>query len=258
MIKNQFVTESKLNLEIQNVRGKNVLSDVFFTAPFKITTPFYEENFLKVMILNVSAGMMAGDSQTITIRCKEQAKTILTTQAYEKIHKMQEGGSAEREMSLHIESNSTVYYTPLPTIPFRDSSFRTTNNIFLEDESSQLFYTDILCCGRKSLGEYFIFQEYHSLLKIYMGKKIIYLDNTKYEKDDINPTYMFLNYSHILTIVLINFSNKIEDIENKMNIYENIEYGISTLEHSNSLCIKVLANDSEILLKLVNDIKVML
>lgn len=44
------------------------------------------------MIISVSAGLMEGDRQDVFIHAKENSNLLCTSQAFEKIHKMNNGG----------------------------------------------------------------------------------------------------------------------------------------------------------------------
>ena len=87
---NQFGKLSKLHLTAAYREGKTIMEDVSFTAPFKIMHPFYEKkDFMTVMLLTASAGIMAGDRQEIDICVREHSNMEFVSQAYEKIHRME-------------------------------------------------------------------------------------------------------------------------------------------------------------------------
>ena len=95
ILENSFGKTSKLHLEASCKDGKTILSDVSFTAPFKVMHPFYEKkDRMSVTVLAASAGIMAGDRQELRFHVCEGAQMELTSQAYEKIHRMEEGYAA--------------------------------------------------------------------------------------------------------------------------------------------------------------------
>ena len=75
------------------MRGeKAVLDEVHFTAPFKVMEPFDgEKGELKVMILSASPGIMEGDVQAQHFHVGRGTKLEVSSQAFEKIHKMKDG-----------------------------------------------------------------------------------------------------------------------------------------------------------------------
>ena len=48
---NSYRNTSKLNIRTKGIYGKTIIEDVYFTTPFKITRPFYEENCQLQLIL---------------------------------------------------------------------------------------------------------------------------------------------------------------------------------------------------------------
>lgn len=125
---------SEVRLETELRDGKAVLSDVFFTAPFKVMLPFYlREDFMQVMVLSASAGIMEGDVQKFDIHVNPGTSLEYLSQAYEKIHKMKEG-MARRETRIVVEPDAYLKYAPLPTIPFKDSAFENHLEIELKEK----------------------------------------------------------------------------------------------------------------------------
>ena len=46
---NRYGKTSKLDLTMEYRENKTILSDVFFTAPFKIIKPFYDRDYMQIM-----------------------------------------------------------------------------------------------------------------------------------------------------------------------------------------------------------------
>lgn len=158
-----------------------VLDEVQFTAPFKIMEPFREEkDYLKVMILSASPGIMEGDIQEQRIHVGRGTRLEVCSQSFEKIHRMK-NGCARRYIRICQESDSFLYYVPQPAIPFRDSAFDNIVEVELEKESSRFIFQDILSCGRTAYGECFDYKYYNSLVQVRREGRLIYRDNTRYD-----------------------------------------------------------------------------
>ena len=96
--------------------------------------PFYlREDYMQVMVLSASAGIMEGDVQKFDIHVNPGTSLEYLSQAYEKIHKMKEG-MARRETKIVVEPEAFLKYAPLPTIPFRDSAFENHLEIELKEK----------------------------------------------------------------------------------------------------------------------------
>lgn len=203
-MKNQFGKISRLQLVAESKEHQTVLGDVFFTAPYKIMTPFRKQNSgIQVMPLCASAGIMEGDHQEFSFLIKSDAELEMLSQSFDKIHKM-EHGKATRTISATVEKNGTFYYYPQPVIPFGQSSFENVMKIDLEDMSSRYFMVEIISCGRVAHQERFSFHRFSSRVEIRRNHKLIYRDNTLYEPErmPMESLGMYEGYTHLANILL--------------------------------------------------------
>lgn len=257
-MKNQFGKTSKLHLEATLKDDKTILSDVSFTSPFKIMRPFYEKkDTMSVMILMASAGTMAGDHQEIEIQVKENANMEVISQAYDKIHRMEEG-FAERMTSIRLESGAKMYYNPLPIIPFAGSDYRSGMKISLTDESSQFILSEILTCGRVAHGETFLYRKFQNNVKVYQNDKIIYHDNTCYEPEwmEMQDVGLYEGYTHLANLLLcnVNKSNQwIQQVREKIDSDEAVEGGV-TQTTTGCINVRILGSNGDKLIKMQKEI----
>lgn len=89
---NPFGKVSELSL----VLAPGKMRHLSFTAPFKVLHPFHQDGFLQIMVVKVSAGLMAGDRQSIAIDLEPGTKAEFLSQSYEKIHQMAGGRGCPR------------------------------------------------------------------------------------------------------------------------------------------------------------------
>lgn len=257
-LKNSFGKTSVLNISSRKKEDKTILDNIYFTAPFKIMSPFYiSDDYIKVMLLSVSAGIMEGDTQNIDIKVGDETKVEVISQSYEKIHRMK-SGNATRSCNISVSKNAYLKYNPLPTIPFADSSFDSTTKINLEDDTSKLIFNEIITCGRSAMGEKFLFNHYNSYLEVRKKSKLIYRDNTMYDKNLFNMRSigMFEGYTHFANMVIVNFNKEdsfIEKVRNIIEEYHEVQGGISKLQ-SNDIIIKILGNTSQNLINICEEI----
>jgi urease accessory protein len=201
-MENQFGGESRLYLTTAlDSGGQAYLSDVSFTAPFKMQKPFFESGVLQIMPLVASAGLMAGDRQDIRLTVGAGCRVEFTSQSFEKIHKMPEGCAA-RAATLRVEADAELCYRPLPVLPFAGSSFSSTTAVFLQ-ATSRLAYFDIVACGRRSRDEEFLYRKYRNSLDIYCENELILAENMCFEPEfDNMPGWgMYEGCSHLLTVI---------------------------------------------------------
>ena len=219
-MENQYGKVSRVFIRTDAENGETKLTDVFFTAPFKVMRPFDgEDGWKEIMIMSVSAGTMAGDSQEYRIEIGSGSRAEITSQAYEKIHRMKEG-FAERKTEIIVEPGADLYFRPQPVIPFAGSDFRSRTRIHLRKEDSRLLMSDILCSGRAAMEEQFAYRYYSNLVEIYKGKDDIlsYRDNTKYipghQGMDMTGFGMYEGYGYLLNMIFCNINVNKEEQEN--------------------------------------------
>jgi urease accessory protein len=281
---NRYGAVSRLSLTARRAGGSTVLTDVSFTAPFKVAHPFYLESHgeshgknhnenhgeghgashggkdrMSLTLISASAGLMSGDSQVIDITVKEGAWLEATSQAFEKIHKMAEGGFARRHTRLTVEKNAALSYVPLPAIPFKDSAFRSETEVRLADASSRFFQSEILSCGRAARGERFEYREYKSLTKIYAGETLIYSDNTVYTPDStqMEGFCLFEGYTHLGNFLMIHQDISEAQAEALGAAARSLKDGVAGVTRTGygDYCARALSNGSEPLLALNGEIR---
>lgn len=192
---NQFGRPSELRIVAEARNGRTVLANEYYTMPFKLMQPLaLSTNELlggagslalpiQLMVMSTSAGIMAGDDQRINVRVGEGAALQVTTQAFEKVHRMEPGASARRVTRLSVASGAYLDYRPQPQIPFAGSEYAASTEVELADASSRLVYEEVLSCGRAARGERFAYRGYRNHVLVRVGGMPVYLDNTVYLPD---------------------------------------------------------------------------
>jgi urease accessory protein len=250
MTKNPYGRLSELRVEAGVRDGVTVLEDAYFTAPFKLLTPRQgREGRAVITQIEVSAGLMAGDRQKLSIHIGSGAKVEWTSQSFEKIHRMDDGHFAERTCFIAVERGALLYYRPHPIIPFAGADFRGQVSIDLKDENAMLAYREIFCCGRAAMGERFAFRRYRSLLEITRAGRLIYRDNTDIcpERNLPEGFGMFEGHTHTASLVLLGFEEnlpRIREIIAEAARDEVIEAAASHL-HYGGILVKALGNSAQ-------------
>ena len=257
-MENQFGKISELVLHAGFDGEKTILKDVSFTAPFKIMHPFYEKkDIMTVMLLTASAGIMAGDRQSFSVRVDQGAQMEFVSQAYEKIHKMEEG-YAVRRADIRVDKNAALFYTPLPTIPFKNSAFQNETEVILEDATSRFVMTEVLSCGRAARNERFQYRWYKNRVSIRQGGRLIYRDNTCYEPQnwDMCGFGMYEGFTHLANLVICNVPKSEEWIGRTRKLLddtEEIEGGV-TQNGENLTVVRILGKSAQRLLEIMYQI----
>ncbi len=254
---NKYAEISKVKIRTLNKNGRTILDDVYVTSPFKVAPPFYKsDDFVKVIVMSSSAGTMDGDVQEYDITIGDNTKMELTSQSFEKIHPMVEDES-QRDCSIYIGENSFLIYNMLPTIPFRDSAFKSNINIKLKDTSSKLIFLDIINCGRVAHGEKFKYKYYKSYVDIECDNNLVYVDNTNYNPSemDIENFGMYEGYTHFANMLIANFTSNDEVLHTIRGILKDSDAeGAASMTQYNYISVKILGYNSDKLIQVCNKI----
>ncbi|QAA34346.1 urease accessory protein UreD [Clostridium manihotivorum] len=256
---NNYYKDSHINIETSVKKDKTVLERSYFTAPFKIISPFYEDehNMMKLCVMNVSPGILEGDRYYLDFKLKEGSRLHLYSQSYSKVFNMKEG-NAYQKLHIELEKNSRFEYFLMPTVPYSGSNFFSEAEIHMES-GSELIFREILSCGRYMSGERFDFSLYSSKTKIYHEGKLMFFDNTFLEPNtqNLDEIGYYEGYTHQANVYIIN--NRIDEtfrtsLVEYLECQKNILAGLSK-NCENMLTVRILGNSSDALSKITDRIR---
>lgn len=248
---------AELTIHTARTENKTRPTKLFYSAPYKLMNYFETPSGgIEYIIMNASAGIMAGDQYKMNVHVGEQSQLTLLPQSFEKIHKM-DVSAATRQTTIVIEKNSYFKYIPLPTIPFANSDFQSCTRIELADASSTLLYADIVSCGRVS-QERFLFRRYESRTEIYLADQLVFRDYCAFIpiENTMEGYGFFEGYSYIGNLFVYGFAlmESIQEqigtcLQNRMNSQAAI-----TALLGGGYLIRIFSHQSETLLQLFSTI----
>lgn len=256
---NKFGKDSKLYIKAKVTNGVTMLEDSFFTAPYKIAKPFFDDTkgIMNIMVMAASAGIMEGDCYRINIELGDSSRVALHGQSYNKIHRMKEGYASQFNKFL-LGKGAFFDYVQKPTIPFARSRFYSISECHLK-RSSAFLYSEVFACGREKRGERFEFKEYKSCNKVYYNGELIFLDNQLLLPDcqRLEGIGFFEGYTHQATLAFFcdNFNYRLLDrfYELLKNIH-GIDYGLTTIKRFGTI-IRMLGNSSDFLERILINLR---
>jgi urease accessory protein len=168
--------KSVLRATARQVDNHTILTERYHDAPLKITKTFYEEatGRLQLYIMDVSPGLLDGDSYELNLQIEDNAHLIVTNQSFTKVHPTPYQ-SAELIQNLQLGKGAVLEYMPEPTIPYAGSRFKGRIKVDLE-EGAALLYADIVTPGRTHRGELFQYNSYSSRFEVYRQQQLIVWD----------------------------------------------------------------------------------
>jgi len=227
-----FGKNSELYIKARSRDGITLLEDVYFTAPYKIAKPFFnnDKGILELVLMAASAGIMQGDRYEIKMELSPYARVSLCGQSYSKVHRMKEGYASQTNTFI-LEEGAFLDYAPKPSIPFSDSSYHAVTDCFLSSGSAFL-YSDILACGREKSGERFQFKDFRNCLRVHYNDELIYLDHQRYipAGQKLEGIGFFEGYTHQATLGYFSDhlpDNLCDDLYAILSNIKGIDFGVS-------------------------------
>ena len=242
---NYYVKETSMHIETSDRNGQTYMSNIYFTPPVKVTRPFKLKNGgVHIIMMSSSPGIMDGDIQDFKFDIKENSKTFITSQAYEKIFKTIKK-TPKRRTKINVEKNAYFKYFPQGTIPYKNSTFDSRTHVKLEDETSKFIMVETVTPGRIAMNEKFEYKYFKLYTDVMMNDELIYVDNTLFEPEikDMTGFGELEGFDYMTNMMLFNLSideKLAKEIHQK--IEENgFEGGISRL-YTGDHIIRMLGN----------------
>ena len=212
---------SHVYVETGFCHGRTVLTDVGFEAPYKLMSPFYEENTMQLMQMCASAGIFGGDQMELSLQIGDGSDLSYLTQSYEKIFPSKDEKTAEKKVRIELGEDASLSYAPHPVIPFAGSFYHCDTEVRMK-ESSSLWYYDIVACGRVGMQELFQMKQYRSGLRIYVEDDLVFYDNMGIFPDRIHYPGLGLWDGYTHAGMLYCCSGKEKEAENEENWVEAV------------------------------------
>lgn len=171
-----------LKLKTVLAGSKTVAEDIYFTPPFKLYSPFYENGTAKFISMCAAAGTLAGDRHEIALNIGDGCKVHFTDQSFQKLFDTH-GGSSSQILNIRVGENAGLKYLPHPIMTFGGCVHTAVNTVDIKS-SSELVFAEIYCCGRTAMGEEFALKRFHSRTEIRIDGKADFIDNTLIEPEN--------------------------------------------------------------------------
>lgn len=244
--------------------GYHYLEEKFYTQPFgllRYDARSHDDPWLRYMIRCASPGILGGDFWDMKFRVIEGTSLQLESQAYSRIHEMKEGDEAKQEVTVDVEENGYFQYIPHPTVPHKNSIFKSKNTINLK-KSSKLIWGEVVTCGRKLYGdgEVFEFTSLSNQTTVFVEGEMIFKDRLFLDpkKNDLKALGQFEGYTHQATMIVYNEDQDFDQITEVLieNVKDEneVEYGITTTI-KDAIIIRVVGNGGEQLYKILKRIE---
>ncbi|MFD2332458.1 urease accessory protein UreD [Cohnella sp. GCM10020058] len=156
-----------------SLRGDaTILDRRYCTSPIKIAKTFSEGHSLRVMLMDASPGMLAGDRYELNWEAGSGTRLILTNQGFTKVHPCGPGKSASTETRYRIGPGACVETMMQPLMLYRDAVYENRTVVDLAPGAVWM-QGEVLCPGRTLRGEAFLYETLDNRLSVnYEGELI--------------------------------------------------------------------------------------
>jgi urease accessory protein len=242
---------AKIQIQTHFSNGITHLGTTYFTSPFKVAniTENKQSNWLQLMIMNSSPGILDGDDYEFLIEIDKGSCLHLHSQSYQRLFQMKTG--AFQHSVIRLGENCSFTYIPLPCVPHKQSTFKSTNKIFLS-ANCNLIWGEVLTCGRKLNGEVFCFSAYHTITTIYKEDKLILKENLLMQPSRVDPKSIgqLEGFTHQASFIYFPADNldseSIDQIYSWLTNQNDIEFGISQAA-GGGMVVRMLGYGAELL-----------
>lgn len=258
----QQVWTGQLDLTVFNNGSRSVARDIFFEKALKVIRPVYlnGSTIPTFYIVNVGGGYLDGDRYSMNFNIEENASVTLTSQGATKIYKTL-NDRVEQYQTFHLKPNAYMEYVADPIIAYENAKFYQYNRFDL-DQTSAMFYTDILTPGYSSEDKNFSYKYMHLVNEIYIDNELVTYDNLMLnpEKNSIDSIGYMENYTHLGSAYFIhpNVNQRfIDEVYDQIKHFEkelNCRLGISQLP-THGLSIRILSNRTQYIEKILETVQ---
>lgn len=171
------------------------------TAPLKVAKTFQAQSGeLLVYLMDASAGLFGGDTQSIECHVGPGASLYVTSQAACKLHPAAGDAPSLLTQRMFVAENATLEYFPEPMIPLTDSHHEGDMKVWLSSRA-QAFIGEIITAGRVGRGEFFKYRRFANRMSVYWNSELSVYDPLELRPSEwIGSAAVFEGFTHIGTL----------------------------------------------------------
>lgn len=164
---------------IKNQDDRNGLERLFQEGCARIRLPKTRKSDpVEAVMINTSGGLTDGDELIWKIASLENASTVITTQACERIYKAKGSDPAHFNANLKLENSAHMAWLPQETILFNQAKLHRRISVELTSQSEFLM-VEPLIFGRAAMGEEVKTVNFNDQWRVYQEGVLIHAENQK-------------------------------------------------------------------------------
>ena len=150
-----------------------MVTRAFATSPLRLLTPANHGHGAWIYTSSYGGGLVDGDHIDLDVEVGPGAAAFMSTQAATKVYRSPRGTRAE--LRGRVAPDSLLIVAPDPVICFAGSRYRQVQRFHVADTGA-LVVIDCVVAGRCAAGERWAFSEYHSLIEVTLGDRLLVHD----------------------------------------------------------------------------------
>lgn len=166
--------EAGLALSVSGASGETRICGRREAGAFRFRFPKGAGNGLEAMLVNVAGGLAGGDRLSIALDLTAQAALSVSGAAAERIYRSA-GADTAINLALAVDDSSTLFWLPQETILQQGARLSRDVEIDLA-EGATLLFGEMLCFGRRAMGERFSQGRLGEAWRIRRGGKLAFAD----------------------------------------------------------------------------------
>ncbi|WP_151089180.1 urease accessory protein UreD [Hymenobacter baengnokdamensis] len=191
-------------LRVAQVRQQSRLVASRSIQPLKIINPHAPGGSCHAVLASYGGGLVAGDAIRLRVRCEENTRLLLTTQANTRLFKSIDGAQAEQHTEGHLAEHALAVVLPDPLVPQAASRYYQTQHWHLAAEAT-LLLADWWHAGRSDAGEKFAFSSFATELRVSVAGRLVLLDRFALRPDEHLATSQATlgSYNSVISLYLV-------------------------------------------------------
>ncbi|MFI3226969.1 MAG: urease accessory protein UreD [Clostridia bacterium] len=239
---------------------KTVNDDVFFTPPYKIIAPIYNDDEAEIVLLSSSAGLLKGDNIDMQFSFGENSNAKISSQSYEKVFDTLDG-KVTRRVEIDVLQDAFVKFMPYPTIPFKNSNFHSVTTVNLA-KKSKFCYVDIFSCGRVLSDERFEMNKFYNNFTVKVKNIPVFIDNTLIEPKiwDYDSIGLWHGYTHNGFMYIYGSDDEQSLIKDTLELAKELipDFEIGASQCKKGICIRILGDSGDRIFKYFKKVSILL
>ena len=175
-------TVGRGRLSVRHLSGRTRLSRLYQEGAAKIRMPkTFQSDALDAVLINTAGGLTGGDRFDWAVDVGAHGRTVITTQACEKVYRAAEG-CADMTVDIAVGPGAALAWLPQETILFDRSALSRRLDIKLAPDAALLLVEPVIF-GRQAMGESVRDVHFSDRWRIHRGGRLLHAEDFRIEGD---------------------------------------------------------------------------